>query len=111
MAITATGSYWNTTNPDKPVGKFDPNAIIDFPIGLTDWLAKLGTTYASHTIIADTPLECVASSQSGGDLTVRIQLVASATFTVGAKYPFTVRLVGADGQQDDRTFWLKLQNR
>ena len=41
---------------------------------------------------------------------LRAGLTAGTDYAVGRKYPFTVRLTGADGQVDDRTLWLKLAN-
>lgn len=107
----ATGSFWNVDDPLKPWALFDPNAIIDIPIEIGDWLTSLGSTYASHTIIASDPLEAVSSSHSAGTIVVRMQVASGAEYTSGMKYPFTVRLVCADGQQDDRTLRLKVTSR
>lgn len=109
----ATGDFWNVTDdPAKPWGLFDPDASIVFPIEIDDWLTSLGVGYASHTIIADTPLECVTSSHSAGVISVSMQLLAGADYTAGMKYPFTVRLVGDDTfTQDDRTLYLKVKDR
>lgn len=106
------GAAWNIEDPAKPWALFDTDADIKIPIGIADWLTDLGTTYQSHTIIATSPLECAASSHSAGVLTVRMRVAAGATFTAGSKYPFTVRVQGADGTtKDDRTFWLLLKSR
>lgn len=110
----ATGAAWNVDNPLKPWALFDTNAKRVIPFELADWLAEMGTTYASHEIIADSPLECLGSPYSADVLALTMQLRAGLTagtdYAVGRKYPFTVRLTGADGQVDDRTLWLKLAN-
>lgn len=107
-----TGDFWNVDNPLAPWGPFDPDAEIVFPIEVGDWLDSLGTTYASHTIIAASPLECLSQgTHSGGTIPVRMALLSGADFTPGRKYPFTIRIVGADAQQDDRTLWLKVKDR
>lgn len=107
----ATGDFWNTDDPLKPWGLFDPDAILDFPIDVSGWLADMASTYASHTVIASDPLEHVTSGHSAGIITVRMKLATTPTYTAGQKYPFTLRLVCADGQQDDRSFWLKIKAR
>lgn len=105
----ATGSFWITDDPAKPYGLFDPNAELVFPIDVTEWLAGMGATYGSHSVLADAPLRVVSAGvHSAGVIPVRMALVASPVFTPGTKYPFTLRLVGADGQTDDRTLWLKI---
>lgn len=116
-----TGNFWNTDNPKKPWGEFDTNAELVFPIDVTDWLAEMATTYSEHQIVAAPPLDCSAGVHAvvaGRELIyVRAKLAAAAQFTEGTKYPFTVRLIGANGpdsagpQQDDRTLWLKLVTR
>lgn len=107
----ATGSMWNDPEGAKPWADFDVNAIIDIPIELADWLTSLGALYASHTITADAPLECVTSSHASSVVTARIKVADGASFQLGSKYPFTVRLICDDGQQDERTLWLKLVQR
>ena len=106
-----TGTAWDLSSPERPWANFDPDAIRDIPIEIGDWLSSMGTTYASHQVIADAPLHCSASSHSAGVIVVRMNLAPSAVYIPGTKYPFTVRVVGADGQLDDRTLWLRLKNR
>lgn len=111
------GAAWNITDdPTKPWALFDPNANIAIPIGLAEWIADLGTTYGTHDIIAPSPLECADEGtlepDEAGTIRVRMKLASAATYTAGKKYPFTVRVTGADLQTtDDRTFWLKVKER
>lgn len=107
------GSNWNVEDPLKPWALWDPDANIVIPIGLDDWLAELGTTYGSHTVIAAAPLQCVSpGTYVAGTIGVRMALVASPTFKSGVKYPFTIRVTGLDGvTKDDRTLWLKVKDR
>lgn len=107
----ATGSYWNDPTGPKPWALFDTDAIIEIPIEIADWLDSLASTYQSHQILVDEPLECTGSVIASNIITATMKVKAGATFTKGVKYPFTVRLVCADGQQDDRTLWLKLVDR
>lgn len=106
-----TGSAWNIDTPEKPVALFDPDAIRDIPVEIGDWLDSMGTTYASHEVLTAAPLQCLSSAHDAGVVLVRMSLVASPAYSPGTKYPFTLRIVGADGQQDDRTLWLKIKDR
>jgi hypothetical protein len=108
------GDAWNIDDPTKPWMLWDPDANIVIPIGIDDWLADLATTYSDHEVITADPLTCVSKGAytSGQRIPIRMDLVASPTFTPGKKYPFTLRIKGTDGQtQDDRTFWLKIKDR
>ena len=107
------GDAWNIDDPTKPWALWDPDANVPIPIGLDDWLAEIGATYGSHSIITADPLECAsAGTYAAGTILVRMKLQAAPTYTAGVKYPFTVRVVGADGiTQDDRTLWLKIKQR
>jgi hypothetical protein len=82
-------------------------------VGVSDWLSELGTSYGSHTVTAAAPLQCVSQgTHSAGTIPIRMALVASPVFKAGTKYPFTLRIVGADGiTKDDRTLWLKVKDR
>lgn len=110
-----TGAAWNVIDPMKPWALFDTNARRIIPFELEDWLTEMGTTYASHEIIANSPLECPESSYLDDVVAITIQLidglVLGTDYKLNTKYPFTVRLTGADGQIDDRTLWLKLVDR
>lgn len=107
------GPNWNVDDPLKPWALWDPNANIIIPIGLVGWLAELGVAYGSHQIIAAAPLECAdPGGYVDGTIGVRMKLVTSPIYTVGKKYPFTVRITGSDATtKDDRTWWLKIVER
>lgn len=113
------GAAWDISDPRKPTADWDINADIKIPIGLASWLAELGVAYQDHEVIAEAPLECASEGTFLGDdagtVVVRMKLIDPTdtdSFTLGKKYPFTVRVRGADGTtQDDRTFWLKLLQR
>lgn len=109
----ATGNFWQDTDTDKPWGPMDPDDKLAIPLEIADMLTGMGTTYASHDIIVSSPLECTSEgSHSAGVITgVRIQLASGAAYVEGTKYPMTLRLVGADGQQRDRTLWIKVKTR
>lgn len=103
-----TGNFWDLTNPKKPVGDFDPNSTRKIPFDWSAWLTQEGTTYQSHTIIAEDPLEEVSSSQASGIITVKVKVKAGGVAVVGQKYALTCRLTAADGQIEDQTNYLKI---
>lgn len=98
-------SFWDVTNPNKPTGVKDPNAVLDYPIDWSVWLADIGDTYASHTVENLTGGIAVESStHSNGIITVWLSGgTASSTAT------FTIRIVTTLGRTDDRTFYLKIK--
>lgn len=108
-----TGAAWDVSNPAKPSAEWDPDANIKIPVFVDSWLEALGTSYGSHSIIAPAPLECDdAGTYASGIIPVRMSLVSTPVYTPGRKYPFTIRIVGADGlTTDDRTLWLKVKDR
>lgn len=106
-----TSAFWNVDNPLKPWGLFDPDAILDFPFDWSNWLTDTLASYASHTITCEAPLECVQSAESNGIIVARIQVAAGQTPEVGRKYSFTCHIVADDGQEDERTLYLKITER
>jgi hypothetical protein len=103
-----TGAAWNVDDPYNPWARFDKDAIREIPFDWTEWLTDIGSTYASHTIICATGLECTTSVQASGVITATIQKAAASTLTLGTKYSVTCRIVAANGEQDDQTVWLKI---
>lgn len=106
-----TGAAWNLDDPYKPYARFDKDAIREIPFDWTAWLTDIGSTYASHTIICATGLECTTSVQAAGVITATIQKDSAETLTLGTKYAVTCRIVAANGEQDDQTLWLKIVER
>lgn len=103
-----TGSFWNVDNPLKPVGLFDPDSVLDLPFDWVAWLAEEGTTYASHEIVCDPNLECVASAHSLGIIRARIQKASAGVLVAGQKYVVTCRITDSIGQVEDQTGYLKI---
>lgn len=110
MPVVA-GDFWNISNPKKPRGDFDPNAKLRFALGVDDILTEMGTTYGSHVLIAQTPLEVLeAGTYAAGEVTPLIGATADALDMIGQTVTLTLRVIGADGQQDDRTMYLKFKH-
>lgn len=103
--------YWNTDNPDKPWGKWDPKAELDIPFKWTDWLAAIGVNYASHVASANAPLEVIGSSQAGGIISVFVRV--NAGFVLNKKYDVecTITTDGNPPRKDNRRVQLKMVDR
>lgn len=101
-------SFWDTSDPTKPTGIKDPEAVLDYPISFAAWLADIGDTYSSHTVTpdADGGLVINSSSQAAGVITPII-----SGGVVGKKASFTIHIVTTGGREDDRTFYLKIRER
>lgn len=106
-----TGAAWNVENPFAPWARFDRDAIREIPFDWTAWLTDIGSTYASHSIICQTGLECTTSTQASGVITATIKKASASTLTLNSKYSVTCRIVAANGEQDDQTVWLKAVDR
>lgn len=99
-------SFWNTTNPAKPKGIKDPNAVLDYPISFAAWLADISDTYQSHTVTVTGGLVLDSSAQAAGVITPVL-----SGGTLGETASFTIRIVTTGGRTDDRTFYLKIVER
>jgi hypothetical protein len=106
-----TGLAWNISNPLKPWALFDPSAVRDIPFEWDLWLADIGSTYASHTIITDPLLQCTVSAQAAGIIKARISVIVPASVIVGTKYTVTCRITAANGEVEDQTLYLKMFNK
>ena len=99
-------SFWDVSNPAKPKGIKDPDAILDYPINYTAWLLDITDTYASHTVSVTGGLAVHSTIEASGIITVWL-----SGGTVGETATFTIRIVTAAGRIDDRTFYLKIKER
>lgn len=107
-----TGAFWNTSNPAKPWGLFDPDAKLVFPISWADWATDMGVAIRECLLLANPVFELAKPLQViEGVAFIRLQIKAGAVYEPGDKYPFTCRAIAMDDQQDDRTFWLKVGDR
>lgn len=103
--------FWNTNNPDRPEGKWDPKAQLDIPFKWTDWLAALGKAYASHVIECEAPVILVGSSQNGGIITPVVRI--DPGFKLNKKYYVECQIT-TDGNppfKDNRRVYLKMVER
>ena len=99
--------FWSIdTDPKKPTGIKDPNAILDYPIDYTNWLSAMSDNYLSHTISTTGGLTVVSSSYINGSI---IPVLSGGT--LGTTASFTISIVTVSGKADDRTFYLTIEER
>ena len=113
----ATGAAWNDATAEadevvKPWAFIDKDDIIDIPFELGEWLDDKETTYASHSVTTHPDLECTnpTDGYDSGTRTVKSRIQknpAGDDLVNNTKYWVTFHLVGADGQEKDRTVYLK----
>lgn len=84
----------------------DPDATLDYIWDWTLYLAEIGDTIASKSIIVQSPLTIVSSSIVG---TTVVAFISDGV--VGNTYTATCRIVTAGGRTDDRTINLKIKER
>jgi hypothetical protein len=106
-----TGSFWNVDNPLKPWGYHDDESIIIYPFDWTAWLADSGTSYTSHTAVADDPLEVSASTYANGVVSVTVKTKTLGHPVIGQKYAVTCHIVCANGEEEDQTVYLKIREK
>ena len=99
-------SFWNITDPTKPTGVKDPNAILDYPISFASWLTDIADTYLSHTVLVTGGLVVESTFESSGVITTLL-----SGGIVDDTASFTIRIVTAGGRTDDRTFYLNIVER
>jgi len=104
-----TGSFWDLTNPLKPVGLMDPDDVLTLPFDFADWLTAQGTTYVTHNLSQDTGLLAANISESLGVIKVQVSHDPAATLEIGGKYGVTCQVVAADGQKRSQTLYLKIR--
>jgi hypothetical protein len=94
----------------KPTIDKDPNAVLDYSVDWTDWLATTSPvdTITTHNILlpVGSGLTTVTSSVTGGVVTFWV-----SGGTVGTTEKVTVRITTAGGRVDDRTVYLKIKDR
>jgi hypothetical protein len=107
MATVVTGKAWAYEKAKKRWwAEFDPDARRVIPVYWDDFFADLESPYASHLIIAESPIVCIGSSWADG--AIRPFITTDGTGAPGRFYSFTVRGIALSTESDDQTLWLKL---
>ena len=82
----------------------DPNAVLDYQLDWTPWLATDTITASVWTL----PSGLTQQSASNTTTTATIWLSGG---TAGVKYPVTNRVTTAGGRVDDRTITISVKER
>lgn len=83
----------------------DPDAVLDYGIDLTDWLADISDTLASLVTVPDG----VTVDSSGIDGAICYAWVSGGT--VGQPASLTFRFTTTGGRTDDRTIYFNMRER
>lgn len=83
----------------------DPEAILDYSFDWTQWLAT-GETIDTYTITVETGITLVSDAESDGVVTVWL-----TSGTVGQRYRIECLVNTSEGRTDERSFYVKVQNR
>ena len=86
----------------------DPNAVLDYTVDWTAWLAEIADTIATRTIIVPSGIICDSSVITGANLKVTAWLSGG---TVGQTYQVTYRITTAGGRTEDRSFFVKIKEK
>jgi hypothetical protein len=83
----------------------DPDAVLDYQWDWSDWLADGETITAA---VIDVPDDLTLDSQEDTDTTVTAWLSDGVT---GAGYKLTCHITTSEGRTDDRSIYIKCQER
>lgn len=83
----------------------DPDAVLDFAIDWTAWLAD-GETITDHTIVATTGITVDSSTEDAGIVTVWVSGAEA-----GGRRSATCRITTDQGRTDDRTIHFSVYER
>lgn len=89
----------------KPSIVKDPDAVLDYTLDFTDWLALVTDTIVSHTVVVT---GVVKNSSSNTTKLVTMWISGGAVGVTGSA---VVRIVTAAGRIDDRTIYFKIKAR
>lgn len=90
---------------DKPTIVKDPDAVLDYVVDFTEWLANESDAIASHTI-KTLSVTKNSSYQSGGKVVVWI-----SGGEAGKPASATVQITTTGGRTDERTIYFKIRER
>lgn len=103
-----TGAFWNFSNPAKPKGVKDPDAVIDVSFDWTKWFADSGDGYASHVILVNNGVVLTATNQENKIVTA---FVAAGDGGPLAEVTCRIKSNSIPPREDDRTVYLRITER
>ena len=92
----------------KPTIDKDPQAVLDYAAGFTDWLNAISDTILSHTV---PKIVGVTVSSSGVVNASKDVLLWVSGGTKGKPASVTVRIVTVGGRTDERTLFFNVADR
>lgn len=99
---------YTTNRAGQPVFTKDPNAVLDYSLDVSAWLADVGDTLAQVTAsTVGCDLAQPASFQGG----VMTAFVKGGAVDVDASVTFHFKTTSQPAREDDRTIILKIKER
>lgn len=95
-----------TFKGSKPTITKDPDATLDYSWDWTAWLALISDTIASHVITPETPLVVASHSDDGKIVTAYV-----SGGSAGMTHSLACKIMTVGGRIDERTVYLKIQER
>ena len=83
----------------------DPDATLDYNVNWADWL-DTGDTISSVSFDADDGITIDSESNTN---TVATAVISGGT--VGTRYKITCSIVTANGDEDDRSFYIRVREK
>ena len=115
MATEVTGDFWNVSDPKKPIGLFDPDAELDFPFISNYWVdadnKPIDLDSTKCFVEGFGVFDCTIRGITKNVLIVRIKKTSGVAIKRKKLYPIELNFGVADGQHDQKTFWLMLDER
>lgn len=84
----------------------DPDAVLDYVLDWTAWLADITDTLASHTVTPDLGITLDSSTIDGNKVVAWL-----SGGTEGETYQVVFHIVTASGREDDRSIFVTIAER
>jgi hypothetical protein len=103
--IFTGGKWWTLTDPKKPRGMKDPDAVIDITFDWSNWLDDIGSVDISDVTFTLNGVSSVGSFTDGSKVTVFISGgVAGSAATVACK----IKTLTVPSRTDERTVYIDI---
>jgi hypothetical protein len=84
----------------------DPDAVLDYEVDWSNWLATDSDTISGHTVIASAGITVDSSTRTSTAVTFWL-----SGGTVGQQYVVTVQITTAAGRIDERSLTFNVRDR
>lgn len=99
------GKWWTLTDPKKPRGLKDPDAVIDITFDWTSWLDDIGSVQISDVTFTLNGVSSVGSFSDGTKVTV---FVSGGTAGSSATVSCKIKTLTTPSRTDERTIYIDI---